>query len=54
MLAAIVQNCSDFIGIATLAGRPVFVNAAGRRISAPALARYRAAGGSMLVGIPTR
>jgi PAS domain S-box-containing protein len=32
MLAAIVQNCSDFIGIATLAGKVVFVNAAGRRM----------------------
>lgn len=31
-LAAIVQNCSDFIGIATLGGRAVFVNAAGRRM----------------------
>jgi PAS domain S-box-containing protein len=31
-LAAIVQNCSDFIGIATLSGRAVFVNAAGRRM----------------------
>jgi len=29
-LASIVQNCSDFIGIATLCGRAVFVNAAGR------------------------
>lgn len=32
-LAAIVQNCSDFIGIATLGGRAVFVNAAGRRMA---------------------
>jgi PAS domain S-box-containing protein len=31
-LAAIVQNCSDFIGIATLGGRAVFVNTAGRRM----------------------
>jgi len=31
-LAAIVQNCPDFIGITTLAGRAVFVNAAGRRM----------------------
>ena len=31
-LAAIVQNCSDFIGIATLCGRAVFVNSAGRRM----------------------
>lgn len=31
-LAAIVQNCSDFIGISTLGGRAVFVNAAGRRM----------------------
>jgi PAS domain S-box-containing protein len=31
-LAAIVQNCSDFIGIATLGRRAVFVNAAGRRM----------------------
>jgi PAS domain S-box-containing protein len=31
-LAAIVQNCSDFIGIATLSGRALFVNAAGRRM----------------------
>lgn len=30
--AAIVQNCSDFIGIATLGGRAVFVNSAGRRM----------------------
>jgi PAS domain S-box-containing protein len=29
-LAAIVQNSSDFIGIATLAGRTVFINSAGR------------------------
>jgi PAS domain S-box-containing protein len=32
-LAAIVQNCSDFIGIATLSGRAMFVNAAGRRMT---------------------
>jgi PAS domain S-box-containing protein len=32
VLAAIVQNCSDFIGIATLAGHAVFVNSAGRRM----------------------
>ena len=32
VLAAIVQNCPDFIGIATLEGRAVFVNAAGRRM----------------------
>jgi PAS domain S-box-containing protein len=31
-LAAIVQNCSDFISIATLAGRTVFINEAGRRM----------------------
>ena len=31
-LAAIVQNCADFIGIATLSGRAVFVNPAGRRM----------------------
>ena len=31
-LASIVQNCSDFIGIATLGGRAVFVNSAGRRM----------------------
>jgi PAS domain S-box-containing protein len=32
MFAAIVQNCSDFIGIATLDGHAVFVNGAGRRM----------------------
>lgn len=32
VLAAIVQNCSDFIGIATLTGHAVFVNTAGRRM----------------------
>jgi PAS domain S-box-containing protein len=32
MFAAIVQNCSDFIGIVTLDGHPVFVNGAGRRM----------------------
>jgi PAS domain S-box-containing protein len=31
-LAAIVQNSSDFISIATLAGRTVFINSAGRRM----------------------
>jgi PAS domain S-box-containing protein len=31
-LATIVQNCSDFIGISTLAGKALFVNSAGRRM----------------------
>ena len=31
-LAAIVQNCFDFIGISTLAGKAMFVNSAGRRM----------------------
>jgi PAS domain S-box-containing protein len=31
-LAAVVQNCFDFIGISTLAGKAMFVNPAGRRM----------------------
>jgi PAS domain S-box-containing protein len=31
-LAAIVENCFDFIGISTLAGKAMFVNSAGRRM----------------------
>jgi PAS domain S-box-containing protein len=31
-LAAIVENSSDFIGIASLAGKPFFLNAAGRKL----------------------